>query len=313
MPTVLLASETSDMAFMCDAVAAVAPDLEIRVWPDIGHAQDIQAALVWFPPRGVLATLPNLKLIASIAAGTEHILRDPDLPAGVPVTRVVDPGGLTRGMVEYVRWNVVLYQRDLHLYLRDQRTARWVERPQRPPTAIPVGILGFGELGRACAVDLAALGYPVRCWSRTRKTDVPDGVTPFHGPDQFEPFVDGVEVLVCLIPLTAETANILDARVFDRMAPGSYLVQVGRGGHLVEADLLAALADGRLSGATLDVFRQEPLPAEHPFWTHPQILVTPHIASIAAPEEAARQMADNLRRVLAGAPPLNTVDPARGY
>ncbi len=286
------------------------PGLEIRIWPDIGDPAEIDYALVWRPEPGLLAALPNLKLILSLGAGIDHILCDPDLPAGVPITRLVDPY-LTDAMSEYVVLQVLrLHRHDLD-YRAQQHAGIWRELAQKNAGERPAGILGFGEIGQDAGRKLLALGFPVSGWSRREKAVA--GFATFAGPAGLPQLLAQTEILVCLLPLTEETQGILNARTFAALPRGAGLVNAGRGAHLVEEDLIPALNSGQLSAAALDVFREEPLPPGHPFWQHPRILVTPHIAGITNPQTAAPIILDNIRRFEQGRPLLNQVDPTRGY
>jgi glyoxylate/hydroxypyruvate reductase A len=291
--------------------ARIAPALEVRTWPDVGDPAEIDYALAWKPPAGVLARLPNLKAILSMGAGADHLFVDPTLPE-VPVTRVVDPY-LTSGMSEYVLLHVLRYHRNQPALEIQQHQHVWDDRVRelRQADERPVGVMGLGELGRDAASKLAALGFQIAGWSRTAK-DIP-GVACFDGPDGLAPFLARTEILVCLLPLTAETTDILNHDTLAQLPQGAYLINAARGAHVVDADLLDALASGQLTHATLDVFREEPLPADHPFWDHPQITVTPHNASITDPRSVVRQVAENIRRFDAGEPPLYLVDRATGY
>lgn len=260
------------------------------------HALDaIDAVVCWSPPPGLLARMPRLRLIQSVGAGTDHITRDPDLPGDVPVHRIVDPD-MAAGMNAYVAWAVVHGQRHMGGYLASQRRAAWEEAPIVPPGMHRVGIAGLGVLGQSVARALAGIGYAVRGWSRSPKDDLPEGVEAFHGDAARADFLAGCDTLVCLLPLTDATRGVLDAGLFAQLPRGARLVNVGRGAHLVEADLLAALDSGRIASAVLDAFVQEPLPADHPFWRHPRITVTPHVASRTRPEAIARQTHEHLAR-----------------
>jgi glyoxylate/hydroxypyruvate reductase A len=292
------------------ALGQLAADLDMRVWPDIGDPGEIDYALVWRPEPGLLAALPNLRLILSLGAGIDHILRDPQLPAEVPIVRLVDPY-LTDAMSEYVVLRVLaLHRRDLD-YRAQQQAGIWRELPQKNAGERPVGILGFGEIGHDAGRRLAALGFPVSGWSRSEKTVA--GFRIYAGVDGLPRLLAGSEILVCLLPLTAATEGILCARSFAALPRGAGLVNAGRGGHLVEDDLIPALDAGQLSGAALDVFSEEPLPPGHPFWRHPRITVTPHIAGTTNPTTAAAIVLENIRRCEAGRPLLNEVDRTKGY
>ncbi len=291
-------------------LARLMPELDVRIWPEVGDPADIGYALVWHPEPGLLASLPNLKLIFSLGAGIEHILRDPDLPRDVPIVRLVDPY-MTDAMSEYVALQVLrLHRRDLD-YRAQQEAGVWRELGQKNAAERRVGILGSGVLGQDAGRKLAGLGFEVALWGRTGKTL--DGLSSYAGRASLPELLGRSEILVCLLPLTAETQGILNADAFAQMPKGAALVNAARGGHLVEEDLLAALGAGRLSAAVLDVFRDEPLPAGHPFWRHPRIVVTPHVAAATHPPTAAPIILDNIRRFEQGRPLLNRVDPARGY
>lgn len=286
------------------------PDLDFRVHPEIGDPAEIEIAVMWKPPHGLLASLPALKLIVSLGAGVDHLLDDPTLPRQVPIMRLVDPH-MVAAMSEYVLTQVLRLHRQDLTYLAQQRALVWQEQRQRNASECRVGILGLGQFGAAAAVKLAALGFDVAGWSRRAKA-IP-GIASFHGEDGFSPFLARSDIVVCLLPLTSETQNILDARSFALMPRGAAIINVGRGGHLAEDDLLAALESGQIGGAVLDVFREEPLPATHPFWRHPRVIVTPHIAAATNPPTAAAIVADNIRRLRAGQKLLHLVDPALQY
>jgi len=285
-------------------------ELEVRVWPEIGDPAAIDYALVWRPEPGFLASLPNLKLILSLGAGVDHLLGDPRLPLHLPIVRLVDPH-MTDAMSEYVTLQVLrLHRRDLD-YRSQQQARVWRELDQRNAAERRVGILGLGELGQDAAKKLKALGFDVAGWSRSEKAV--EGVRSYAGAAGLAPLLGRSEIIVCLLPLTAETEGILNKRTLALLPKGAALVNAARGAHLVEEDLLAALASGQISAAVLDVFREEPLPVDHPFWHHPRVVVTPHIAAFTNPATASPIILDNIRRFEEGRPLLNRVDPARGY
>src|SRR5258707_3777259 len=286
------------------------PEHEFRFWPEIGDPAAIEYAMVWQPPPRLLASLRNLRLIVGLGAGVDHLLRDPELPRHIPIMRLVDPY-MTDAMSEYVVLQVLrLHRQDLD-YLAQQRARLWEEREQKNAAERPVGILGFGTLGQDAGRKLKALGFPVAGWSRTAKA-VP-GFATFGGADGLAALAARSEILVCLLPLTAATEAILNAGLFARLPRGAGLVNAGRGGHLIEADLIPALDSGQLGGAVLDVVRDEPLPREHPFWRHPRIILTPHIAAETHPPTAAPILREAIRRFEARLPVPNVVDLARGY
>ena len=291
-------------------LAAALPGREIHVWPEAGDKAAIDYALVWHPEPGLLASLPNLKLIVSLGAGVDHVLRDPALPSGVPILRLVDPH-MTQAMSEYVALNALRLHRQDFDYRMQQAAGEWREREQKNAAERAVGILGFGTLGQECGRKLQAVGFDVAGWSRSEKT-VP-GFATYAGKGGLDAILARSEILVSLLPMTPETENILNADLFARLPRGAGLINAGRGRHLVEDDLLAALESGQLSAAVLDVFREEPPPPAHPFWSHPRVVVTPHVAADTHPPTAVAIIAAAIRDFEAGRPLANLIDCERGY
>ena len=291
-------------------IRAAEPGIDLRVWPDTGAPEDILFAFAWRHPHGAFRQFPNLRCIASLGAGVDNILSDPDLHEKVAITRIVDPS-LTQSMSEYVVMSVLNYCRGTRFYRDREAEQKW--RPVIPKLADEetVGILGLGQLGLDAARKLQALGFDVAGWRRTDREA--KGVPTYSGPGRLAAFLARSRILVNMLPLTPATENILNRDMFAMLPRGAYLINVARGRHLVEADLLAAIDAGRLSGACLDVFRTEPLPAAHPFWKHAEITVTPHIASLTNPTAVIPQIVENYRRVRAGLAVLNRVDRQRGY
>ena len=291
-------------------LTAAWPQRDLRFWPEVGDKAEIDYALVWHPEPGLLASLPSLKLIVSLGAGVDHVLRDPELPPDIPILRLVDPH-MTEAMSEYVVFQVLRLHRQDITYSNQQAAAEWCEHAQKNAAARTVGILGFGQLGQDAGKKLQALGFQVAGWSRSAKGVL--GFATYAGADGLDALLAHSEILVSLLPMTPETEDILDARLFARLPRGAGLINAGRGRHLVEADLLAALDSGQLSGAVLDVFREEPLPAAHPFWSHPRIVVTPHVAAETHPPTAAAIIAQAIDDFEAGLPLANLIDRQRGY
>ena len=285
-------------------------DVEVRAWETPGARADIDYALVWEPPPGALAQLPNLKVVFSLGAGLDHLLGEGVVPPGVPVVRMVEDT-LTAGMTEYVLYQTLRFHRLMPQYDANQRAGVWRDLPQTPAFERRVGLLGLGVLGRAAATALASLGFDVAGWSRSEKQL--RGVASYHGARQLGRFLARTDILVCLLPLTAQTAGVLGAANLAQLPRGACVINAGRGGHCDEDALLAALDSGHLGGAALDVFREEPLPAESPLWRHPKVTLTPHIASKTLPASSARHIIDNITRFRAGRSLTHTVDLARGY
>jgi glyoxylate/hydroxypyruvate reductase A len=289
---------------------ALDPGLDVRVWPATGAADEIEFILCWKHPLGELKKFPNLKCIASLGFGVDHILKDPDLPPGVPIARLVDEF-MIEAMSEYILAAVLYHTRRFDLFRQDQSQKKWQARRPLPPQNVRVGIMGLGHLGADAAQKLRLLGFQVSGWSRTPKPV--EGLSAWAGPEALEEFLARTDVLVCLLPLTRATRGILNKRTFARLPAGAYIINAARGEHLVEEDLLSALDSGHLSGACLDVFREEPLPGSHPFWNHPRITMTPHSASLTVPKTVAPQLVENYRRVRSGLAPLHVIDIQKGY
>jgi glyoxylate/hydroxypyruvate reductase A len=308
---ILYNSEFSDPKAWRKALMALDPTIDFRIWPDLGDHREIDCVLCWQLPRGVFAQLPNLRLVCATSAGTDRLQRDPERPRHVPLTRMTDPSQ-AKGMVTYVLGQVLQHHLRLPHYRAKQRERRWDPQPHRSVTDTRVGVMGLGYLGAAVASALSAAGFDVAGWSRASRAEI-NGVGRFVGEDEKGAFLGRTDILVCLLPLTDQTRNILDCSLFEQLPPGAAIISVGRGNHLVETDLIEALDRDHLRAATLDVFRKEPLPEEHPFWHHPKIEMTPHIATTANPATAAIRVVENLRRLKSGEPLLDLVEPDRGY
>lgn len=282
--------------------AALAAALPEATWLDLEaareHADEVQAAVVANPAPGSLQGLPRLRLIQSLWAGVDRLLADPTLPANVPVARMVDPA-MTAAMAETALWAVLSLHRGFFAYARRQHEGRWQVHAQRRADEVRVLVLGQGEMGRAAAARIAQLGYAVTGWRR-------DG-------QALAPRLAQADIVLNLLPLTPATRGLLDARFFAALPAQASVVNLARGAHVVDADLLAALDSGHLRHAVLDVFHTEPLPAAHPYWRHPRVTLLPHAAALTDPRSAAAVAAANVRAVLAGRPLAQLVDRQRGY
>ncbi|TDI67558.1 MAG: glyoxylate/hydroxypyruvate reductase A [Alphaproteobacteria bacterium] len=307
---ILFLSDAAAATAWADALANELPDEVIRVNTGPGDDGDVEFAVVWQPAKGRLARIPNLRAIFSLGAGVDHIFADSELPAHVPVFRLIDPV-LTAQMAEYVVMNVLWHHRGMDQYAAHQAGRRWRQADLPRTARRRVGIMGLGVLGSAAAEALARFGFPLAGWTRTAR-DWPLGEA-FHGRGGLRPFLAISDILVCLLPLTPETEGILDAGAFAALPSGAALINAARGGHVVEADLIDALDSGALGAATLDVFATEPLAQDHPFWAHPRVRVTPHVAAITYGDTTAREIALNIGRFRAGAPMSGLVDRARRY
>ncbi|MGJ4943437.1 2-hydroxyacid dehydrogenase [Bradyrhizobium sp. HKCCYLS1011] len=289
--------------------AARAPELPFRLWPDVGEPKDVRYLAAWMPPEDVGTAFPNLELIFSVGAGADQFDLS-KLPPHIPLIRMMEPG-IAESMVEYVTMAVLALHRNLVNYIAQQREQSWHEIRITPAAKRRVGVMGLGMLGQAVLDRLTSFGFPLAGWSRSPRTI--DGVDCYAGADALPDFLAHTDILICLLPLTEETRGILNQALFARLPRGASLVNVGRGGHLVEADLLAALSQGMLSAAVLDVAEREPLPADHPFWNHPRILLTPHIASMTSPAAAVDYVLDTIARHHRGEALPGRVDRDRGY
>jgi glyoxylate/hydroxypyruvate reductase A len=307
---ILYADDPADAAAWQAALQRLSPGLELRFWPDAGAASDIDFAIVGARAPGDLRRFPNLKAIQSTWAGVNHLLADTNLPPDRPLARMVEQG-LTVSMTEYIVLHVLDSVREGPRLRAAQHRREWLDVGPIAPGATTIAILGLGALGAEAGGRLVDLGFAVRGWSRSRKEI--GGIRSFAGEDGLEQCLGGANILICLLPLTDETRGILSASTFAPLAHGAVLIHAARGAHLVETDLLAALEIGRLSRAVVDVFATEPLPAGHPFWRHPRVTVTPHVAAITRAGTGAADIVENYRRALAGETLVNQVDRAKGY
>lgn len=311
---ILLHHPGTDTARWITEIEQLLPQARVRVWQE-GDTAPADYALVWKPPADLLRARPGLRAVFNIGAGVDVLLalirKEPALlPPQVSLIRL-DDAGMGIQMAQYVSHAVLRHFRRVDEYTNQQRTGQWQPlKPRRADQHI-IGILGLGVLGTAIARCLLALGFPVRGWNRSGRSL--EGVQSYQGQESLPQFLDGLQVLVNMLPLTEQTENILDKRLFAQLPQGAQLINVARGEHLVEQDLLEALETGQLAEATLDVFREEPLPANHPFWNHPRLTITPHVSALTLRSESLRQIAEKIRRLEQGLPVNGAVDLARGY
>lgn len=302
--------EPAEQADWLQALATTLPSERLVVDRRVCHVDEIDVAIVANPPPGTLRGLPALRLIQSLWAGIDRLLGDETVPKDVPLARMVDPA-MNLAMAETALWAVLALQRDFFAYARQQRSRSWQTHPQRRCAEWSVLVLGLGEMGRTVAMRLAANGYPVSGWSRSPQALT--GVRCCSGEDGLAEALAGARVVVNLLPLTLETRGFFNAERLAQLRPGTHLVNLARGAHLVDADALAALDSGRLGELVLDVFATEPLPAGHPFWEHSRINVLPHVAAQTDVRSAAAVAAANVRRLRSGDALLHRVDRLRGY
>jgi glyoxylate/hydroxypyruvate reductase A len=280
---------------------------KVHSWPTQENLDAVEVLLVWKPlPDGVVDRLPNLKFISSMGAGVDHLLGDPQIPVDIPVARIVD-ARLRVDMTNYVMMAVMMYQRQFNLQSANQKARQWERITYENKR---VGVMGLGELGGNLASTLVTAGFDVSGYSRTSKSI--EGVD-CHTAKEQDQFLSNLDVLVNLLPVTGHTENILNKDLFSKLKRSCYLINVARGAHLNESDLVESLDSNQLSGAMLDVFKQEPLPSDHTFWSHPKITVTPHVASVTTPSSAMKLILENCRRLKANEELLHLVDLKRGY
>ena len=315
MANILLAIIGWDPKSWNQRFRAAAPQHDIRLWPErVGDPADISYACVWRPPHGMLGSFRKLKAVFTLGAGVDDVLTDPQLPQ-VPIVRIVDPD-LTMRMTEYVVLHVLKYHRQQRLYETQQRERLWRDHDQPAASDVGVGVLGLGVLGSNAAIVLQRIGFRVAGWSRTPKT-IP-GIETYHGHVGLENFLRRTEILVCLLPATASTKGLLNLPLLRRLKldgalGGGYLINAGRGALQVDADIIAALDEGTLKGATLDVFPSEPLAVASPLWLHPKVTITPHNAAWSSPRAIVANILRQIDRCELGIALDNVVDRKVGY
>ena len=309
MDIVIAGSPGKDMGDWCAAFAAAMPQARFHPWHEDGPPLGARYAIVWKPPAALFERETGLRAVFNLGAGIDALMGMPQLPPQVEVLRLED-AGMAVQMVEYVLYGLLRAARGFDRYAAQQREALWAPLPAVDRASWPVGVMGIGALGARVAQAVAALGYPVAGWARGAR-ELP-GVEVYAGEAQFPEFLARSRVLVNMLPLTPQTQGILNRAHLERLRPGAYLINVARGGHLVEVDLLALLDEGHVEGALLDVFHDEPLPPEHPFWKHPRVIVTPHVAAATLQAEAVAQIADKILAMESGRRPAAAVRD-RGY
>lgn len=292
------------------ALQAQLPNLKVIHSSEITEPADVHYVLAWKPPENFFAGMRNLRLIINLGAGVDSLVKRQDLPQGIPITRLTDPQ-MSRMMAGYVLFAVLRHARDIPYFEQAQRRGEWAYRHPRSPEDTRVAVLGLGQLGAKAAHELQRQGFRVLGWSRSPAQI--EGVECYAGLETLDTVLEQADILVVMLPLTPQTAGILDRTRLQRLPRGAVLINVARGALVDQAALTDLLQSGHLGGATLDVFEREPLPAGDPLWSMPNVLITPHLASVAIPSSAATQIAENIMRVSAGEAPENIIDPARGY
>lgn len=307
--SLLIAVQHRDMTKFKDEILRIDKNIEAEIWPNVKHPDRVQFAVAWDHPKQIFQNYPNLKAVSSLGAGVDHLLSDSSIPESVYITRVVAPS-LTDQMSDFVLTAVLNLFRNTELYVNQQQKGLWEKHKAYSKNELTIGIMGLGELGKAAAQRLVTNGFNVNGWSKTKK-DI-SGVETYS-KDELPEFLSRTNVLVCLLPLTSETDGILEINLFKKLSQPAFLINVARGEHLIEEDLIYALDTGIIQHAVLDVFPKEPLPESHAFWNRDKITITPHIASVTDPKEAAALIVENYKRLLSGIKLLNEVDKKMGY
>jgi glyoxylate/hydroxypyruvate reductase A len=308
-PTLVFYSQFDSFDEWQALLAPLLPGVRICQAEDVDDPDSVLYVLAWKPPHGFFAPYRQLQLLVNLGAGVDSLVGRDDLPK-VPITRVSDPD-MGRMMAGYVLFAVLRYARDIPAFERAQRQRRWHYLHPRLPSSVRVGVLGLGELGAYTALELARQGFDVRGWSRSAKQLA--GVNCVNGMEQLDGFLASSDILVVMLPLTAQTEGLLSAERLALLPAGSCFINVSRGAVVDQQALTAALANGQISEATLDVFDREPLPPQDPLWAMDNVLITPHLASVAIPATGAAQVAENILRLSRGETVLHQVDPVRGY
>jgi glyoxylate/hydroxypyruvate reductase len=307
---IVIVSDVDNLKPWISALKKNDPGVEIMTLDEVKDKSSIKFALAWNYPHGLFREFPSLKTISSMGAGVDHLINDPLLPENVNLVRINDPR-LTRDMYEFTLALIMNRMRMLTFYRENQLNGIWKKKRYLRMSDVRIGIMGTGVIGHFTACHLLKVGFDVSGWSRSPGNDVP--YKKYHGSGQLDEFFGTAGILVCLLPLTQATYGILNKGNIQKLPERSWIINLGRGGHIVDEDLIGLIDSGHIDGANLDVFREEPLPADHPFWKHPKIYITPHIASLPLPESVAPQIIENYHRTTSNQPLLNVVDRNRGY
>ncbi|MDQ7954794.1 MAG: glyoxylate/hydroxypyruvate reductase A [Pseudomonadota bacterium] len=308
--TLVFYSEFDDFDTWKHALQAQLPALQVVHSSAVARPQDVHYAMAWKPPVGFFQQMPNLRLIINLGAGVDALVARDDLPPGIPITRITDPQ-MARMMAGYVLFAVLRHARDIPYFEQAQRRGEWAYRHPRAPHEVTVAVLGLGQLGATAAHELQRQGFRTLGWSRSPRRI--EGVECFSGMESLDAVLGQADIVVLMLPLTPQTRGLFDRARLERLRPGAAFVNVARGALVDQPALTELLDSGHIGSATLDVFEREPLPADDPLWRMPNVLITPHLASVAIPESSALQIAANIRRVAAGLAPDNRIDASRGY
>ena len=306
----VIVSETLQLQPWIAALKKAGPEVEILTQQEVKDPGKVEFALAWNHRPGICKEFPNLKTISSMGAGVDHLMKDPDIPQHIRIVRIIDPM-LSQDMYEFVLALILSRMKNLRLFQEQQQQKVWKKKRYLRMGQLRVGIMGTGVIGHHVATALLKVGFNVLGWSRTEGQ--PSGYRKFFGQEQMKDFLNRTDILVCLLPLTPETKGILNRGHLTMLPAGAGVINVGRGGHVVDEELIEVIDSGHLDGASLDVFQEEPLSPQHPFWSHHKIQMTPHNASLTDPDSVAPQILENYYRTLRGEPLLNMVNREAGY
>lgn len=306
----VIVSETLNLQPWIAALKKADPEVEVITLQELKDPGQVEFALAWNHRTGIFREFPNLKTISSMGAGVDHLMKDPDIPKNIRIVRIMDPL-LSQDMFEFILALIMSRMKNLHLFNEQQQQKVWKKKRYLRMDQVGIGIMGTGVIGHHVASGLLRVGFNVSGWSRTEGQ--PTAYRKFFGKNQLKEFFGQTDILVCLLPLTPETRGILNREHLSMLPAGAWVINVGRGGHVVDEELIEVINSGHLDGASLDVFQEEPLPPQHPFWSQPRIHITPHNASLTDPDSVAPQILDNYYRTLRGEALINLVDRDAGY
>ena len=300
-----------DMEVWSNGLQKAMPEMDIKVYPDDGDVNEIEFAVVWKHPRGILKKYPNLKAILSLGAGVDHIISDPDLPEGLPIIRLVDKK-LTHEMCLHALHWVLHFHSDQYLYRSQQLKRQWIQQSSIQTEDRTIGIMGLGNIGRSIGELLVTQSFNVIGWGANQKSSLTD-IKYYYGQDQLSDFLGRTNILINVLPLTSDTTNIITKKELSLLPKNSFIINIGRGGIINEDDLLTLLSEGHIKAAALDVFAQEPLPENNSLWDHPSVYITPHIAGQSNPNSAGQTISENIYRIQKGELPFPIYNRDNGY
>ena len=300
-----------DMEVWSNGLQKAMPGMDIKVYPDDGDVNEVEFAVVWKHPRGILKKYPNLKAILSLGAGVDHIISDPDLPEGLPIIRLFDKK-LTHEMCLHSLYWVLHFHSDQYLYRSQQLKRQWIQQSSIQTEDRTIGIMGLGNIGRSIGELLVTQSFNVIGWGANQKSSLTD-IKYYYGQDQLSDFLGRTNILINVLPLTSDTTNIITKKELSLLPKDSFIINIGRGGIINEDDLLTLLSEGHIKAAALDVFAQEPLPENNSLWDHPSVYITPHIAGQSNPNSAGQTISENIYRIQKGELPYPIYSRANGY